>query len=49
MTICIYDANGIQLCCCIGMVAALAYLQLFKMEADDVIIEAIPLETSDQR
>ena len=36
MTTCIYDANGMQLCCCIGRSAALAYLQLFQLNLEDV-------------
>ena len=43
MTTCIYDTNGMQLCCCIGMAAALAYLELFQLKQDQVILENIPI------
>jgi len=43
MTTCIYDTNGMQLCCCIGMAAALAYLELFQLKQDQVILETIPI------
>ena len=41
MITCIYDAQGIQLCCCIGLPAALAYLELFQLEQSEVILETI--------
>lgn len=43
MTTCIYDTNGMQLCCCIGMAAALAYLELFQLKQHQVILETMPI------
>jgi hypothetical protein len=48
MTTCIYDANGMQLCCCIGRSAAIAYLQLFQLNLEDVTLEMFPIERTDQ-
>ena len=48
MTTCIYDANGIQLCCCIGRSAVIAYLELFQLKLEDVILEMFPSERADQ-
>ncbi|EAU73492.1 hypothetical protein RS9916_28324 [Synechococcus sp. RS9916] len=47
MITCIYDAQGIQLCCCIGLSAALAYLELFQLEQSEVILETIPVDAPD--
>ena len=47
MITCIYDAQGIQLRCCIGLPAALAYLELFQLEQSEVILETIPVDAPD--
>ena len=50
MTTCIYDANGMQLCCFLGLSAAMAYLELFQLDQTEVILETIPMElTEDTR
>ena len=41
MTTCIYDAFGTQLCCCIGLAAAIAYLELFQLDRDEVFLHQI--------
>ena len=47
MITCIYDAQGIQLCCFIGLSAALAYLELFQLDQSKVILETIPVDAPD--
>ena len=44
MITCIDDAQGMQLCCCIGLSAALAYLDLFQLDQSEVILETIPVD-----
>lgn len=41
MTTRIYDAFGTQLCCCIGLAAAMAYLELFQLDHDEVFLHQI--------
>jgi len=43
----IYDAQGIQLQCSIGLSAALAYPVLFQLEQSEVILETIPVDAPD--
>ena len=49
MTTCIYDANGMQLCCFLGLSlsAAMAYLELFQLDQTEVILETIPKEVTE--
>ena len=47
MTTCIYDANGMQLCCFFGLSAAMAYLELFQLDQTEVILETIPMEVTE--
>ena len=47
MTTCIYDANGMQLCCFLGLSTAMAYLKLFQLDQTEVILETIPVEVTE--
>ena len=49
MTTCIYDAYGTQLCCCMGLAAAMAYLELFQLDQDEVILETIADDDPEDR
>ena len=49
MITCIYDAYGTQLCCCIGLAAVMAYLELFQLDRDEVILEAVPIDVPETR
>lgn len=49
MTTCIYDAFGTQLCCCIGLAAAMAYLELFQLDHDEVFLQQISDDLESQQ